>query len=276
MKHQELKWKSSDGIKLYGQYWSDENVKAVVCIVHGMGEHSGRYAHVAKFLNENNYAVIAHDQRGHGKSGGNRGHTPSYDLLLDGISDLLKQADSLFPNSPKFLYGHSMGGNFVLNYAMRRKPEIAGVILSSPWFKLAFEPTAAKVTLAKMVNRIFPSFTQSSNLDATALSRDIAVVNAYKNDKLVHDKVSSNLFLIIHNSGIWALEHVQEFPLPLLIYHGTGDRLTSAKASEEFAKKIRGNVTFKLWEGFYHETHNEPEKQEVLNFVKEWMDKQLK
>lgn len=273
MDHKEYQIKSSDGIQLYVQSWNTANPKAVVCIVHGMGEHSGRYAHVADFFNKNGYSVISYDQRGHGRSGGKRGHTPSYELLMEDISLLLKQADSTYAGIPKFLYGHSMGGNLVLNYALRKKPGVSGVISSSPWLKLAFEPPAAKVKLAKIVNGIFPSLTQSSNLDVTAISRDTAVVNAYKNDKLVHDKISSNMFLSVHESGLWALEHAQEFSLPLLLFHGTADRLTSYKASEEFSKDVKGNVSFKLWQGFYHEPHNEPEKQEVLNMMRDWIEK---
>jgi acylglycerol lipase len=275
MDHKEFNLKSSDGLTLYGQYWNVTDPKAVICLVHGMGEHSGRYAHVAEFFNKNGYSVIIYDQRGHGRSGGKRGHTPSYDQLMDDISLLLKQADSISPGVPKFLYGHSMGGNLVINYALRKKPAIKGVISSSPWLKLAFEPPAGKVKLAKIVNGIFPSLTQSSNLDVSAISRDTAVVNAYKNDHLVHDKISSNMFLSVHESGLWALEHAQEFPLPLLLFHGTADKLTSYKASEEFSKKVKGNITFKTWDGFYHEPHNEPEKQMVFGLVKEWIEKEL-
>lgn len=276
MNHKETQWNSSDGIQLYSQSWNVEKPKAVICLVHGMGEHSGRYAHVAKFFNENNYSVLSFDQRGHGKSGGKLGHTPSYDLLMEDITILLKQADSLYPGIPKFLYGHSMGGNLVLNYALRKKPGVAGIISSSPWLKLAFEPPAFQVKLAKVVNGIFPAFTQSSKLDVTAISRDAAIVNAYKNDKLVHDKISSNMFLSVHQSGLWALEHAQEFSLPLLLFHGTADRLTSYKASHEFSQKVKSDITFKLWEGLYHEPHNEPEKQEVFVLIREWMERTLK
>lgn len=275
MNHKEYRWKSSDGTEIFAQSWNVENPKAIICLVHGMGEHSGRYEHVAKFLNENNFSMLAFDQRGHGKSDGKRGHTPSYDLLMSDISLLLNHADSLFQNVPKFLYGHSLGGNLVLNYSLRKSPKISGVICSSPWLKLAFEPPAAKVTMAKIVNGIFPAFTQSSNIDESAISRDITAVNKYKTDPLVHDKISSNMFLSIHNSGLWALQNAQNFSLPLLLFHGTADRLTSHKASEEFASKIKSDITFKLWDGFYHEPHNEPEKQEVFILIKNWLEKHL-
>lgn len=273
MDHREFHFKTRDEVQLYGQCWNAENPKGAVCLVHGLGEHSGRYAHVAEFFNKSNYSLVSFDHRGHGKSGGKRGHTPSYDLLMEDISLLLNKADSLYPQIPKFLYGHSLGGNLVLNYALRKKPGIAGVISSSPWLKLAFEPPALKVKIAKLVSGLFPSLIQSTNLEAEAISRDIAVVNAYKNDRLVHDKISTTMFLSIHNSGLWALEHANEFSLPLLLFHGTADRLTSYKASEEFSTQVKNNVSFKLWQGFYHEPHNEPEKQEVFSLVREWMEK---
>jgi len=276
MKHQELKWTASDGIKIYGQCWlSDAKPKAVICLVHGMGEHSGRYAHVAQHLVDAGYSVIAYDHRGHGKSGGKRGHTPSYDLLLDGVSDLLKQADKIAPGSRKFIYGHSMGGNVVLNYVLRRKPEIAGVIASSPWLKLAFEPPKFEVTLGRLVNNIFPGFTQSTKLDSTAISRDKKVVEAYDNDPLVHDKISARFFVEMYAAAAWALEHASEMKLPLLIFHGTEDRLTSPEGSKQFAEKVKGNGTFKLWNGLYHETHNEPEKEDVLKSIVTWLDSKL-
>lgn len=276
MKHKELNWKSSDGIEIYGQCWlNDSKPKAVICIVHGMGEHSGRYAHVAEYLVDSGYSVIAYDHRGHGKSGGKRGHTPSYDLLLDGVSDLLKHAEKIAPGTPKFIYGHSMGGNVVLNYALRRKPEIAGVIASSPWLKLAFEPPKFEVKLGKFVNNIFPAFSQSTKLDSTAISRDKNVVKAYDNDPMVHDKITARFFVETYAAGLWALEHAAEMKLPLLIFHGTEDKLTSPDGSQEFAEKLKENCTFRLWDGFYHETHNEPEKEEVLKYVVTWLDQCL-
>ena len=276
MKHQDLKWTASDGVEIYGQCWlNDSKPKAVICIVHGMGEHSGRYAHVAEYLVDAGYSVIAYDHRGHGKSGGKRGHTPSYDLLLDGVSDLLKQAEKIAPGSKKFIYGHSMGGNVVLNYALRRKPEIAGVIASSPWLKLAFEPPKFEVTLGTFVNNIFPGFTQSTKLDATAISRDKKEVEKYVNDPLVHDKISARFFVETYAAGNWALEHAAEMKWPLLIFHGTEDRLTSPEGSRQFADKVKENCTFKLWNGLYHETHNEPEKEDVLTYIATWLDSSL-
>ena len=267
---------TKDGIRLYTQDWSPETeVKAAVCLVHGLGEHSGRYEHVARFFTQNGYALDAFDLRGHGKSGGPRGNTPSYDALMDDIALRLEKSKAQHPDKPLFLYGHSLGGNQVLNFALRRKPDVAGVIATAPWLRLAFAPPAVQVTLAKMMNSIYPSFTQSNGLETAALSRDEQVVKQYEADPLVHDRISARLFASSYQSGYWALEHSAEFGSPLLLMHGGADRITSAEASREFSAKAGGCCTFKRWEGFYHEIHNEPEQGEVLKVMVDWLDEKL-
>ncbi len=191
---------------------------------------------------------------------------------MEDVSAFLSLVEKRYPGLPMFLYGHSMGGNLVLNYSLRRKPQVVGVIATGPWLKLAFDPPAMQVRLGRMMNKIAPGFTQKSGLDQAALSHDPKVVKAYADDPLVHEKISARLFVDMYESGLWALDHAANFPLPLLIMHGTGDRLTSATASREFAERGGKNVTWKAWESAYHEIHNEPEKAEVLKTMVSWMD----
>lgn len=276
MTEKEFSWKTIDDIELYGKYWATEgHVDAVVCLVHGMGEHCNRYAHLGKFLAEDHIALIGFDHRGHGKSGGKRGHTPSYDHLLQGVDELVDKAMEFFPETPIFLYGHSMGGNLVLNYALQRKPQINGVIASSPWIKLAFDPPKIQVKMGKLVNKIYPAFTQSTNLDTKAISRIEEEVKKYEEDPLVHDNISTMFFLSAYEQGLWALKHAGEFTLPLLIYHGTGDQLTSYKATEAFANKVNNDVTFKLFEGAFHEIHNDLDQKELFELMKSWIRSHL-
>ena len=273
----EWEWTSFDGLKMYGKGWEPEGApKAIVCLVHGLGEHIVRYDHVGAALTGAGYAMIGSDLRGHGKSGGARGHTPSYDALLDDMAAFIKQAQERYPGKPCFLYGHSMGGNLALNYALRRKPSLAGVIATGPFMKLAFAPPAIKVTLARLMNNIAPGFAQASGLETAALSRDQNVVTAYINDPLVHDKVSARLFVDLFDSGSYALEHASEFPLPLLLMHGTGDRLTSSEASRQFGQNAPKYVSTEFWDGWYHEIHNEPEKEKVFAKMITWLDGQVK
>ncbi len=273
----EWNWKTLDGLQMYSKGWVPKGKpKASICLVHGHGEHIGRYEHVAAALTEKGYVMLGFDLRGHGRSAGPRGHTPSYEALMDDITAFFGQIEGRYPDLPRFLYGHSLGGNLVLNYALRRKPALRGVIATGSWLKLAFEPPASKVSLGKMMNNILPSFTQSSGLETAALSHDPAVVEAYENDPLVHDKISTRLFVSTYDSGLWALGHAAEFPLPLLLMHGTADRLTSAEASRQFAEAGGKQVTLKLWEGWYHEIHNEPEKTQVFKVMTDWLDKHLR
>jgi len=272
----EWRWLSRDGLKFYAREWSPDAPKATVVLIHGHGEHINRYAHVAKAFNEAGFALLGFDQRGHGQSGGQRGHTPSYEQMQDDISDFLAQATRRHPGLPLFLYGHSMGGNLVLNQLLRAKPDVKGAIVTGPWIRLAFAPPAAKITLAKMMDAISPSFSQASGLETAALSRNKAVVDAYIADPLVHSKVTSRLFVGMYTAGLWSLEHAAELSVPILLMHGSADRLTSPAASREFAEKAGNKVTFKLWDGFYHEIHNEPEQADVFKVMIDWLNGQMK
>ncbi|MBW2623806.1 MAG: lysophospholipase, partial [Deltaproteobacteria bacterium] len=268
MDHSEFSWIADDEVKFFAQSWTHPNKsKAVVAIVHGLGEHSSRYSHLASYLNGHEYSVAAFDLRGHGKSGGPRGHTPSYETLMDDIERFLTEVGALIPDTPIFLYGHSLGGNLGLNYALRRKPTLQGSIISGPWLRLSAEPGKAQVTLARIMNKIRPAFAQSNALDIKGLSRDPEVVREYEQDPLVHDRISVRLFLEVYQAGLWALEQAADFPIPLLLMHGEADRLTSAEASREFAAKIKEGCTLKIWEGMFHEIHNEPEKEDVYQEI---------
>jgi alpha-beta hydrolase superfamily lysophospholipase len=277
MKTYDLGWENKEGIKFYACGWEPMGKpKAVVALVHGHGEHVGRYAHVAEAFTKAGFVLTGFDLRGHGKSGGPRGHVSSYEALMDDIAHFLAQVARRYPGLPLFLYGHSLGGNLVLNFVLRRKPNVVGAIVTGPWLRLAFDPPAVQVILARVMDKIAPGFTQASKLDTSALSHDAQVVKAYNSDPLVHDKISARLYVSMYDSGLWALEHASEFPVPLLLMHGADDRITSAQASREFAERGGKKVTWRAWEGLYHEIHNEPEKAEVLEVMTAWMNACLK
>jgi len=272
MEISEWTWESFDGLDMYARAWAPQGLpKATIMLVHGHGEHIVRYDHVAAALTEKGYAMLGFDLRGHGRSGGPRGHTESYDALMDDIAAFLQQVDERYPGLPRFLYGHSMGGNLVINYALRRKPELRGVIATGPWFKLAFDTPGFQLTFLRLVSSVAHGFSLHSPVDADNLTHDETSARTYEEDPLVHDIISARLLMTIHDSGLWALEHAAEFPLPLLLMHGADDPITSAKASQEFAEKAGDKVTFKLWNGMFHEIHNELEKAEVFNFMLDWL-----
>jgi alpha-beta hydrolase superfamily lysophospholipase len=271
----EWKWKSRDDLEMYARGWKPDAPKAVVVLVHGHGEHVNRYNHVAAAFTQAGYAMQAFDLRGHGQSAGQRGHAPVYESLMNDITDFIADAQKRYPGLPVFLYGHSMGGNQVINYVLRSPQGLKGVIATGPWLKLAFDPPVVQMMAMKLLNSLAPSFALASGLSQASLSRDPEVVSRYAADPLVHDKISPRLYSGISVSGLWALEHAAELKIPMLLMHGSGDKITSAPASQEFAQKAGNLVNLRIWDGFYHEIHNEPEKAEVIQMMISWMDKQM-
>ena len=268
----EWKWTSRDGLEMYARGWVPEGQpKAVVCLVHGLGEHVNRYNHVGEAFARAGYALQGFDLRGHGQSDGPRGHTPSYQNLLDDISDFLADAKKRYPGLPLFLYGHSMGGNQVINYALRYPDGLRGVIVTSPWLQLVPKPGAILSFLLKIISAIFPSFSQPNGLEQAAISRDPEEVRKYASDPLVHDRISARLFTAMDANAVGALERAATLKVPMLLMHGSADRLSSADGSKEFAKKAGSIVTLRIWDGLYHETHNEPEKTDVIRAMTDWI-----
>jgi alpha-beta hydrolase superfamily lysophospholipase len=275
MRHVEFEIATTDQLTLYGQGWDpDEETSAVVCLLHGLGEHSGRYEHMATAFNRAGYAMISFDLRGHGRSEGRRGHAPGYAALMSDIDKLLKEAAVRYPEIPCFLYGHSLGGNLAIHYVLKQRPSLGGVIASAPLLRLAYKPSQWKTGILRGMQAIRLNLSMRSGLDDTALSRDLNVVRNYRNDPLTHDLISARLAFDMLRCGQWNLNHAAEFPLPLLLMHGETDRITSAAATAEFAKKADRTCTLKIWEGLDHELHNEPEKRVVFDYVLEWMNLQ--
>lgn len=273
MQYKEFNWQQK-GYRIYAQSWQINNPVAIVCLIHGMGEHSSRYTHVIDFFNTHNISVYSFDHIGHGLSEGKRGHTSDYNFLLDSVETIISIAMKENENVPLLLYGHSMGGNVVANYLLKRTGKVSAAILSAPWFTLPFEPPKFKVNLAKFMNRIYPAFSDNTNLDVTAISRDKDVIEAYKNDTLIHSKITPSFFLSCFDAGKWAKENGDKLTIPTMVMHGTEDRLTSFKGSEEFAT-TNTLIEFKGYKGLYHELHNEPEKQIVLHDVLEFITSKL-
>ncbi|KJS84075.1 MAG: lysophospholipase [Peptococcaceae bacterium BICA1-8] len=274
--HQQFSWKAKDGLKLFAQVWEPAGeVKAVISLVHGSGEHSGRYKLLAQKFNEKGLALLAFDQRGSGQSEGRRGHAPSYNVLLDDVEQLLDEAKKRYPGKARFIYGHSLGGNLALNYCLRRKPPLEGMIVTSPWLRLAVEPPLIKIIIGEVMDKIWPSFSQENGISAHALSHDPNIVRAYMEDPLVHNRISVRLFSECYRAGHWALEHSNELKIPLLLMHGTADGITSPEASQEFFENTDDRCTFKLWNGQFHELHNEIIKDQVSNFILNWLERYI-
>jgi len=276
MKHREFSWNSSDKFKIYSQVWEpEESPKAVITLIHGLGEHSGRYNHWAKKFVENDFAVVTMDLRCHGKSQGSRGGVSVYNQLLNDIDQLIAETEKLYPEKPIFLYGHSLGGLLTINYTLRRKPFIKAIIATSPGLKMVEPPHKALYYLALGIRPFLPFLTMNSQLNPNHISRNKEEVDKYVADPLVHNKASVELFIGSFAAGEWSLLHAREFHLPLLILHGSGDKICSHEASESFANKTKDISEIKIYEGAYHELHNEDIKDEVFAYIKDWTEKVL-
>ncbi|MEQ9424023.1 MAG: alpha/beta hydrolase [Cyclobacteriaceae bacterium] len=277
MNEEEFELIGGDGLELFGRSWLPENSApdAIICLVHGLSEHSGRYKAFAEFFTSNKIGIFTFDIRGHGQTKGKRGHA-KYDLLLEDVENLLKEARKEFNETPLFLFGQSLGGNIVSSYLLRKNTsEVAGAILSAAWLKLAFEPPAFKVKLAGIVRHIFPSYLENSQINAAALIKDPAVIAAYNNDPLVHDKISASLFFGAVTSGESNIENAFKLTVPTLVIHGKADKLTSWQASEEFAKNAGKLAEIQLFDEQMHEPHNDFEKEEILNSMLGWIVRQI-
>lgn len=277
MKIFETSWDSRDGLKLYARGWEPKGQpKAVICLVHGLGEHVGRYDHVGAALTQAGYTLLGSDLRGHGKSGGPRGHSPSLEAFMNDLDLLLEQARDRHPGLPCFLYGHSLGGLLALAYVKARKPALAGVVVTGAGLRSPLQEQKIKVMLARILGSVMPTLTLPSGLDPGTISRDPQVVEAYVHDPLVHDRTSTGFGKAALQAVDVAFAGAADFPLPLLIMHGAADRLTYPRGSEEFARLVRRGAKLKLWDGLSHEIHNEPEQGEVLKFMIDWLDEVLK
>ena len=257
--------------KLFGQIWEAKKPKVVVVLVHGMGEHINRYADfVIPKLLENNIAVVGFDHFGHGRSEGKRGHCPNYNALLNMVTFVIKKAENNYPNLPIYLYGHSMGGNLVTNYVLKKEHNLKGVIATSPFLRLAFNPPKWKMTIGKLLLKIAPSTALPSELEVDAISRDKKEVKRYAEDDLVHDKISPMYSFPVIDNGEWAIKNATKLKTPMLVLHGTGDRIIDYKASEEFCNNTN-MATLKLFEDGYHELHHDLCKEEFMETILTWL-----
>jgi alpha-beta hydrolase superfamily lysophospholipase len=251
-----------------------ENSRAVIILVHGIGEHIQRYSFLADYFKNERIGLAGLDLPGHGRSDGRRGMISSFAQIDEMIDILLDTCRKTFPGIPIFIYGHSLGGTVVLNYVLHRNPKIKGVIVTSPWLRLSFEPSKSKLILAGLMKNLLPGLTQPSGLNISHLSHDKKVVEEYRTDPLVHGLISLSLFHSTMTAAKYSLVHAPELKIPALMLHGSDDLITSPEGSRIFAEQT-GLAELKIWEGGYHELHNELFREEVLNFILNWINRQL-
>lgn len=275
--HSEAFFTTSDGLSLYRQRWLPEGEpRAIVAVLHGLGEHSGRYAHVAAALVDAGYAVHALDHRGHGKSDGKRAYLKSYDEFMRDLVQFRALIEAEHPGKPLVVLGHSMGGNLAVGHALDHQSGLAGLALSGPALKVGGDFSAIQLKIFGLMGKLLPGVRPQA-LSAEAISRDPAVVAAYRNDPLVFTgKITAGLgAALIAAMGTFPDRYI-EFRLPLLLMHGTADKLTNIEGTRQLeSAAVNATVTAHYYDGLFHEIFNEPEQQQVLGDLVTWLDANL-
>ncbi len=267
----EFSWHDEDGNRIYAVEWPTGEPIAVLGIIHGIGEHSRRYDHLAGFFTDNRIACMSYDRIGHGRSEGKRGHAKDYRLFVDEAARLTATMNQRYPSLPVLLYGHSMGGQVLLRYLIRRNPSLTGAIVSAPHIRLPFTPNPWQVRLGKLMRRLKPDFTQPNPLELSQLSRDGRVGEQYTQDPLTHRLLSAQTGIDLLDNAAVLDAYAAGIKIPTLLMHGSADGITSADGSRAFYERNATGLTYKVWPGFYHELHNEPEWREVCQYVLDWM-----
>ncbi len=270
-----------DGTKLFFRHFPAEpETRAGMVIVHGLCEHSGRYRRLARRLSQKGISVTAFDNRGHGLSGGKRGHVSRFsDYILDLSEVLGKCRGELSENTPLLLLGHSLGGLIVLNFAQQYPELISAVTASSPALATAEEIPRAKAVPGKIMSAIWPSLTFDNGLVPQHLSHDESVVQDYINDPLVHRRVSARLFTEMTDAMTTTFRNAALINLPVLMQVAGADRLVDPEGSREFFNRVAAeDKTLHYYEGMFHEIYNEEQdrRQRVINDLEDWLLKHIK
>jgi len=267
-----------DGLLLRRRDWPAAGAKGTIVIVHGLGEHVGRYAHVAARLNASGWSVVGYDQRGHGTSPGERGRICREDDLLADVAAVL---DAVRRDAPGrvVLLGHSLGGlvaaRFVAGGLDARRPawhrDVDALVMSSPALDIGM--TVARRALLSVLERLAPNGGVGNGLDVEAISRDAAVVAAYRGDPLVHDRIAPRLVRFLADAGPHVRALAPQWTVPTLLLYAGSDRLVVPAGSAAFAAAApAGVVTTRAFAPLFHEIFNEPERDEVLAVLAAWLD----
>lgn len=263
---------SDDGTALFGRHWPVETPKAVMALVHGFGEHCGRYDDMATCLNAQSIAVIAIDMRGHGKSGGKRGVVKSYDDFRDDLDTLLSKTKTLYPDMPLTLYGHSMGGGIVLDHGSRDLDALP-IIASAPLITLPDPIPGVVRAFAKFMGKILPKGAMPQPIDGTKISNLPEEQKLYMEDPLNHGKLGFRTAEGIISTGERLQHAAKDWDRPLLLLHSKADQLTGFEGSARFARDAK-QVEFHPFEISQHEMHNDTPRTEIYQLMSNFILKQ--
>ena len=274
MEYLEGKFQGYKDLSLYYQGWLPANkLKAVLLVVHGLAEHSGRYMNLVNYFVPRGYAVYGFDQRGHGKSPGLRGYVERFSCFLIDLGTFINAVRSRHPDIGAFLVGHSVGGTIAAAYAVSHQDEFDGLILSGTTLKVGASISPAAIMAARALSLVLPKMGVDV-IDASAVSRDEAVVAAYVNDPLVYrGRIRARLGAELIKAIKALPGQMSKIRLPVLIMHGTADRLSEPEGSRRLYERVSSSdKTLKLYDGFYHEIFNEPGREQVFADMEGWLE----
>jgi acylglycerol lipase len=258
-----------DGFTQLRRHWPAESPKAAILLVHGIGEHSGRYEHVGAQLASRGYDTLGFDNRGYGQSGGRRAFVERFSQFSEDVEDLLNERRKL--GVSVVLMGHSLGGLISTDYLISDLPQPDLAVLSAP--ALSAEVPVWQRIAAPTFGRLTPKLFIPQKIAGALLSRDPEVASAYENDPLVIKGATAGLGYEIFQAMERAMAGIERIKVPTYVLHGADDRLVPTEASEPLG--ALPNVTRKVWPGLLHESMNEPEQEEVIGAIADWLDSQL-
>ncbi|MDH3616650.1 MAG: lysophospholipase [Gammaproteobacteria bacterium] len=277
MLHNDGTFVSDNEVQVYWQAWTPtESPRAVLLLVHGLAEHSGRYEGFAEFFTSAGFAVHALDHPGHGRSTGHRCHIGRFADFTDTLDRCLAIVKSTHPNTPIFLVGHSMGGLIAASFLTERQAEFAAAVLSGPAIRAPEQPSRFALFIMRIIARLLPRL-GVMQLDSSGVSKDPEVVQKYDNDPLVfRGKVTARLAAELFSEMDKVMAHATTIHLPLLILHGGSDSLTDVAGSKALHETVSStDKKIIVYDGLYHEIFNEPERMAVLADMQDWLEGQL-
>ena len=273
MRESTVTLETADGLELSLRRWETEGVSHqwTFVLVHGLGEHSGRYQHLAEWFSARGAIVYAMDHRGHGRSGGPRGHAPSLKVLLDDLDSVVLRARAE-SGGPLVLIGHSFGGLLAIAYALERPERIDKAVFSAPALISKVKVPAWKRALARVLPTVAPRASFANEIDANVLSHDPAIAPAYRGDPLVHNQITAGLYANTIARGEEFIARAPELRVPFLLLHGRDDQVVDPVGSQRFfARATAPDRAFCLYPGFYHEIFNEVEQERVFQDIESWL-----
>lgn len=267
---------AADGLRLHALAWTADQPRAAVFLSHGLGEHAGRYAGLARDFTRRGISLYVLDHRGHGKSGGPRAYVQRFDRLVADFEDFRRRVVRDAPGLPLFLYGHSLGGLIALRWLQTHADvKLAGAVLSAPLLQVKVQAPRWKLALAGPLSRLLPALPMKNEIDPAELTHDPAHVRAYREDPLVSNRITPRLFTEMVGAMAQAQAEGGRITVPLLFLVPGEDGIVQEEATLRFAADLRGDVTVRRYPGFRHEPHNEIERDKPVGDVLEWMEKRI-